>query len=39
MEVSFCCAARQGDVLKITHKQLQDNGIFIRQGKTRKAQI
>jgi integrase len=39
MEVSFCCAARQGDVLALTHKQLGPEGIFIKQGKTGKAQI
>ena len=33
MEVSFCCAARQGDVLALTHKQLVLEGIFIKQGK------
>ena len=39
IQVSFCCADRQGDVLKIMHHQLQKDGLFIQQGKTGKAQI
>ncbi len=39
MEISYCCAARQGDVLNLTPKQLEDEGIYIKQGKTGKAQI
>ncbi len=39
MEISYLCAARQGDVLKMTKAQLQAEGIFIRQGKTARKQI
>jgi len=39
MEISYLCAARISDVLKLTTQQLQDEGIFIRQGKTGKRQI
>lgn len=39
MEISYCCAARQGDVWSLTRSQLLDNGIYIRQGKTGKQQI
>lgn len=39
MEISYLCAARQGDVLKLTKGQLEIKGIFIRQGKTGKKQI
>lgn len=39
MEISYSCAARQGDVLQLTPEQLQDQGIYIKQGKTGKAQI
>ncbi|MGB2220863.1 tyrosine-type recombinase/integrase [Neptunomonas sp.] len=39
MEISYCCAARQGDVLNLTRDQLLEEGIFIKQGKTSKAQI
>lgn len=39
MEISYCCAARQGDVLTLKRSQLLDDGLFIRQGKTNKAQI
>jgi len=39
MEISYLCAARQGDVLKLTKDQLLDEGIFIAQGKTDKEQI
>lgn len=39
MEISYCCATRQGDVLNLTRQQLRDEGIFIKQGKTNKAQI
>ena len=39
MEISYLCAARQGDVLKLTKSQLQKDGIYIKQGKTGKAQI
>jgi len=39
MEISYCCAARQGDVLGLQRKQLLNEGIYIKQGKTNKAQI
>jgi integrase len=39
MEISYLCAARISDVLKLAAQQLQDNGIYIRQGKTGKRQI
>lgn len=39
MEISYLCAARQGDVLKLTKVQISDDGINIRQGKTGKKQI
>lgn len=39
IEVSYLCAARQGDVLELTKDQLRDEGIYIRQGKTGKKQI
>lgn len=39
MEISYLCAARQGDVLKLTKSQLLKEGIFIKQGKTDKKQI
>jgi site-specific recombinase XerD len=39
MEISLRCAARIGDVLKLTEHQLRDDGVYIRQGKTGKRQI
>lgn len=39
MEVSYCCAARQGDVWNLTREQLKDPGVFIKQGKTGVKQI
>lgn len=39
MEISYLCAARQGDVLKLKKSQLLKDGIFIKQGKTGKEQI
>lgn len=39
MEISYLCAARQGDVLKLKKSQLEKDGIMIRQGKTGKRQI
>jgi len=39
MEISYCCAARQGDVLALTPAQLLNEGILIKQGKTGKVQI
>lgn len=39
MEISYCCAARQGDVLNLERGQLLKDGLFIEQGKTNKRQI
>ena len=39
MEISYCCAARQGDVWGLRREQLRETGIFIRQGKTGVKQI
>ena len=39
IEISYCCASRQGDVLAMQRKQLLEEGIYIKQGKTNKAQI
>ncbi|MAM87519.1 MAG: integrase [unclassified Hahellaceae] len=39
MEISYLCAARQGDVLRLKKNQLLEEGIFIRQGKTGMKQI
>lgn len=38
-EISYCCAARISDVLSITREQIKDEGLYIKQGKTGKAQI
>ncbi|MGX5913908.1 tyrosine-type recombinase/integrase [Aliidiomarina sp. Khilg15.8] len=39
MELSYLCCARQGDVLEMRKDQVLEEGIYIRQGKTGKAQI
>tara|TARA_Y100000310_G_scaffold342527_1_gene446151 strand:+ start:625 stop:1632 length:1008 start_codon:yes stop_codon:yes gene_type:complete len=39
MEISYLCAARKGDVLSMTWKQVLDEGVFIQQGKTGTKQI
>jgi len=39
MEISYCCAARVSDVLSITREQIREEGLYIKQGKTGKAQI
>lgn len=39
MEISYLCAARKADVLKLNRSHLRDDGIYIRQGKTGKKQI
>lgn len=39
MEISYLCAARQSDVLKLTKSQILNEGILIKQGKTGKKQI
>lgn len=36
MEISYLCAARISDVLQLNYKQILDDGIFIKQGKTGK---
>lgn len=39
MELSYLCCARQGDVLEMRKDQILEEGIYIKQGKTGKAQI
>lgn len=39
MEISYLCAARQGDVLALKKSDISDKGIYIAQGKTGKKQI
>ncbi|WP_051641879.1 tyrosine-type recombinase/integrase [Photobacterium galatheae] len=39
MEISYRCAARQGDVLALTKSELREEGIYIQQGKTGVKQI
>lgn len=39
LEISYCCAARVGDVLNLQARQLTEEGIFIKQEKTGKEQI
>lgn len=39
MEISYCCAARLGDILRLKKDQLGKDGVFIEQGKTGKKQI
>lgn len=39
MEIAYLCGARIGDIIKITHEQLLEDGIYIKQGKTRVKQI
>lgn len=39
IEIAYCCAARVSDVLKIERKHVLEEGLFIKQGKTGKAQI
>jgi integrase len=39
MEISYCCATRQGDVLALKREHLREEGIYIKQGKTNKEQI
>ncbi|MGJ0638226.1 tyrosine-type recombinase/integrase [Xenorhabdus bovienii] len=39
MELAYLCLARQADVLALTFAQVQEAGIFIKQGKTGVAQI
>jgi len=39
MELSYLCAMRQGDVLKLSYEDCKTDGIYVKQGKTGKAQI
>lgn len=39
MEISYLCAARVSDVLKLSKKQISERGVFIQQGKTGVKQI
>lgn len=39
MEISYLCAARQGDVLNLTFAEVLENGLYIAQGKTGVRQI
>ena len=39
MEISYLCAARKGDVLKLSMADVLDEGLFIQQGKTGVKQI
>jgi site-specific recombinase XerD len=39
MEISYLCAARESDVLKLTWSNCLYEGLFIQQGKTGKKQI
>ncbi len=39
MEISYLCAARESDVLKLKKNQLTEAGIYIKQNKTGKEQV
>lgn len=39
MELSYLCCARQGDVITMRKDQVRPDGLYIKQGKTGKAQI
>ncbi|MEL4241179.1 MULTISPECIES: tyrosine-type recombinase/integrase [Shewanella] len=39
IEISYLCAARQGDVIDLKWSQVTEEGLFIQQGKTGKRQI
>ncbi len=39
MEISYLCAAREGDVFDLIVSELMEDGIFIEQNKTGKKQI
>ena len=39
MEIAYLCAARIGDIRKLTWDQALKKGLFIQQGKTGKKQI
>jgi len=39
MEISYLCMARIGDVMRLTVREVRENGLYIEQGKTGKKQI
>ncbi|MCC8364958.1 tyrosine-type recombinase/integrase [Xenorhabdus sp. PB61.4] len=39
MELAYLCCARQSDILGLTYAQVAEEGIYIKQGKTKVAQI
>lgn len=39
MEISYLCMARIGDVMKLTMRDVLEEGLYIEQGKTGKKQI
>lgn len=39
MEIAYLCCARQADVLSMQEWQIQDEGIYIKQGKTGVEQV
>jgi integrase len=39
MEISYLCMARLGDVMKLTMRDVLEDGLYIEQGKTGKKQI
>ena len=39
MELAYLCATRQGDILNLKWSDISDDGVYIKQGKTGKAQI
>lgn len=39
MEISYLCMARISDVINLTMRDVLDDGLYIKQGKTGKAQI
>ncbi|NCP63192.1 MAG: tyrosine-type recombinase/integrase [Paraglaciecola sp.] len=39
MEISYLCMARIGDVMKLTYRDVLEDGLFIEQSKTGKKQI
>ncbi|OCG32823.1 integrase [Gilliamella sp. Fer2-1] len=39
MEIAYLCAVRNGDILKLTHEQISEEGIYVKQGKTGTRQI
>ena len=39
MEISYCCASRQGDILSLSRNDILEEGLYVKQGKTQKIQI